>query len=190
MHPITNVMPNEQWQLVLEFAGEEHRLFDSSVARLEKGWPELAYPNKLKNLKFSLHWVSWPGGRILDSGYLYSKSKPVSAEVLANQVLRLGYKNQASTSVHSSHHVYGVYLYPYRERPFEVGESIGGGHSEMGGSRSYSLAELLAWPEWKLNLELSGCAWAIPLVEEASTERELLRTLVKQVCLREGASGA
>lgn len=132
MLPLTNVMPNEQWQLVLEFAGEEHRLFDSSVARLEKGWPELAYPNKLKNVTFSDRGISWPGGRTLDSHYLYSKSKPVSAEVLAKQVLRLGYKNQAPTSEHPTHHVYGVYLYPYRKQQFEVGESIGGGHGEMG----------------------------------------------------------
>jgi hypothetical protein len=190
MHRLTSVIPNEQWQLLLEFSGEEHRLFDSSVARLEMGWAELAYPNKLKNLTFSDHSVSWPGGRTLDSGYLYSKSEPVSAELLASQVLRLGYKNQAPTSAHSSHHVYGVYLYPYRRQPFEVGESIGGGHGETGASRSFSLAELLAWSDWKLNFELSGCAWAISLVEQAFAERELLRSLVKQICFREGVGGA
>lgn len=190
MHYLINVMPNEQWQLVLEFAGEEPRLFDSSVAIVEKGWSELAYPNKLKNLTFGDHYVSWPGGHILDSDFLYSKSKLASPTVLANQELRLGYKNQAPTTVHSSHHVYEVSLYPYRKQLFDVGESIGGGHCEMGGTSSYSLAELLAWPEWKITFELAGCAWAIPLVEEASSERELSRTLVKQVCFREASSGA
>lgn len=190
MPSLTNVVPNEQWQLVLEFANNEHRLFDASIARIEKGWAELAYPNKLKNLTFDERGVSWPGGRALNTQYLYSKSKPINLEGLANQVLRLGYKNQAPTSVHPSHHVYCVYLYPFRKQPFEVGESIGGGHCEMGGSSSYTLSELLAWPEWKRYFELSGCAWAIPLVEEASEQEVLLRTLVKQVCVREGAHGA
>lgn len=190
MPSLTNVVPNEQWQLVLEFSGKEHRLFDASTARVENGWTEFAYPNKLKNLTFNENGVSWPGGRALNSRYLHSKSTPINPESLARQVLRLSYKNQAPTLSHQSHHFYGVYLYPFREQPFEVDESVGGGHCEMGGSASYGLPELLAWPEWKRHFELSGCAWAIPLLEEASGERELLRTLVKQVCLREGAHGA
>lgn len=190
MPTLVDVVPNEQWQLLLEFADGEHRIFDASVARVEKGWAELAYPDKLKHLSFDARGVSWPGGRTLDAAYLHAKSRPIGPDALANQVLRLGYRNQAPTSVHPSHHVYGVYLYPFRGQPFEVGESIGGGHGDMGGSASYGLLELLAWPEWKHHFELSGCAWAAPLVQAMPAERELLRTLVRQVCLREGERGA
>ena len=189
MPSLVNVVPNEQWQLVLEFAGEGHRLFDAAIARTEKGWAEFAYPNKLKNLTFTSEQVIWPGGRTLDARYLYAKSKPIQSQALRNQLLRLGYKNQAPTTVHASHHVYGVYLFPFSSQPFSVGESIGGGHGELGGSASYSLSELLDWSEWKHHFELSGCAWAVALVEEARTESDLLRTLVKEVCSREGAHG-
>lgn len=190
MPPLTSVIPNEQWQLMLEFGGNEHRIFDASIARVEKGWTELAYPNKLKNLTFNEQGTSWPGGRTLGSDYLYSKSKPIEPEALANHVLRLSYKNQAPDPVHPSHHVYGVYLFPFREKAFEVGESIGGGHGEMGGSTSYSLSELLAWPGWQQHFTLSDCAWAIPLVLGEPEQQELVRTLVKQVCVREGAIDA
>jgi len=186
MPTLTNVIPNETWQLALEFEGREIRLFDASIARTEKNWPELAYPHKFKHLTFDAYQVSWPGGRVLDAAYLYEKSKPIEGWALQSQVLRLGYKNQAPTSQHASHHVYGVWLCPFRERAFELGESIGGGHADMGGSCGFSLAELRVSPDWKDHFALSDCAWAVPLVETATDERTLLNTLIKEICRRAG----
>ena len=184
MPSLTNVIPNETWQLALEFDGQEIRLFDASIARAEKDWPELAYPHKFKHLTFDAHQVSWPGGRVLDAGYLYEKSKPIEGGALQRQVLRLGYQNQAPTPQHASHHVYGVWLCPFRDRPFELGESIGGGHADTGGSAGFNLAGLRALPDWQHHFALSDCAWAVPLVEAATDERALLNTLVKEVCRR------
>lgn len=187
---LLRVVPNEQWQLVLEFASQGFRLFDASIARVDKGWSEFAYPNKLKNLTFTEREVLWPLGRSLSARYLLSKSKPLTAAALENQVLRLGYKNQAPTPTHPTHHVYGIHLYPFRREPFEIGESIGGGHAEMGGSQSYDLSALLASTDWKTQFELSGCSWAIPLVQQSANESALLVTLITETCRREGAAGA
>lgn len=83
------------------------------------------------------------------------------------QWLRLGYKNQAPTLKHSTHHVYEVGLYPSNtETPFILSESIGGGHAEMGGSAILSIAGLLDREGWKEHFTLSGCEWAISLIEE------------------------
>ena len=186
MPTLTNVIPNETWQLALEFEGQEIRLFDASIARTEKDWPELAYPHKLKNLTFDARQVCWPGGRILDAAYLYEKSKPIEGWALQRQVLRLGYKNQAPTSRRVSHHVYGVWLCPFRERAFELGESIGGGHADTGGSSGFSLAGLRASQDWQHHFDLSDCAWAVPMVEVASEQATLLNALVREVCRRAG----
>ena len=110
---------------------------------------------------------------------------------LESQSLRVAYKNRAPTPEHQSHHVYGVYLAPFSAEPFQAGESIGGGHAEMGGSQSYTLAALLARPKWRHHFELSGCTWAVPLIEAGShNERALLDALVNEVCRREGAAAA
>lgn len=190
MPTLLGVVPNEQWQLVLAFAGEGHRLFDASTARADKGWNEFAYPDRFKNLTFDEHEVRWPGGRVLDAAYLHARSRPIDPASLPHQVLRMGYQNQAPTPAHPSHHVYGVYLYPFRQRPFEVGESIGGGHGEMGGSASHDLQSLRAWPGWKQDFELAGCGWAIVPIEQACDEQVLLRELIRRICEREGAPRA
>ncbi len=184
-HRISFVLPNEKWELVIEFE-DGHRLFKASVAREEFDWQELAYPNKLKNLLYTEQQIEWPGGRILTADYLYGKSAPLPPESLQFEPLRLGYENQAPTDKHPSHHVYCVYLYPFHEKPFAIGESIGGGHAEMGYSVNYTLAELKAMPDWERHFDLSGGAWAIPLVSEAVDSVALLKHLVKEICKREG----
>lgn len=184
-HRICFVLPNEKWELVIEFE-DGHRIFDASIAREEFDWQELAYPHKLKNLVYTERQVEWPGNRILGAEYLYEKSVPVALESLQFENLRLDYQNQAPTDKHPNHHVYCVYLYPFHEKPFAIGESIGGGHAEMGYSVNYTLAELLALPDWKKHFELSGGAWAIPLVSQANDSVELLKHLVKDICQSEG----
>lgn len=184
-HRISFVLPNEKWELVIEFE-DGHRLFKASIAREEFDWQELAYPHKLKNLLYTEQQVEWPGGRILKSDYLYKKSVPLPPESLQFETLRLGYENQAPTDKHPSHHVYCVYLYPFHDKPFAVGESIGGGHAEVGYSMNYTLAELKAMPDWERHFDLSGGAWAILLVSDATDSGALLKHLVKEICQREG----
>lgn len=186
-HRICFVLPNEKWELVIEFE-DGHRIFKAFIARDEFDWQELAYPNKLKNLVYTEQQVEWPGNRILGAEYLYEKSLPVAPESLQFENLRLGYQNQAPTDKHLNHHVYCVYLYPFHEKPFAIGESIGGEHAEMGYSANYSLAELKAMPDWKKHFELSGGAWAVPLVSNANEPEALLRLLVAMVCQREGGT--
>jgi hypothetical protein len=184
-HRICFVLPNEKWELVIEFE-DGHRLFKASIAREEFDWQELAYPHKLKNLVYTEQQVGWPGNRILGAEYLYENSVPIALESLQFENLRLGYQNQAPTDKHPNHHVYCVYLYPFHEKPFAIGESIGGGHAEMGYSANYNLAELLALPDWEKHFELSGGAWAVPVVSNANERKDLLRVLVEMVCQREG----
>ena len=186
-HRICFVLPNEKWELVIEFE-DGHRLFKASIAREEFDWQELAYPHKLKNLVYTEQQVGWPGNRILGAEYLYENSVPVALESLQFENLSLGCQNQAPTDKHPNHHVYCVYLYPFHEKPFAIGESIGGGHAEMGYSANYNLAELLALPDWKKHFELSGGAWAVPLVSNANEREDLLRVLVEMVCQREGGT--
>jgi hypothetical protein len=58
----------------------------------------------------------------------------------------------------------------------------------MGYSVNYTLAELLALPDWKKHFELSGGAWAVPLVSSANEPKALLKQLVEMVCQREGGT--
>jgi hypothetical protein len=183
---LKRVVPNESWQLVIEFDGGEHRLFDASVAREEMGWPALAYPNRLKHFFYDASSVTWPGIGDVTAAYLHQKSVPLGADRLERQVLRLSYKNQAPTDTHPTHHVYEVCIFPFSRRLFSVGESIGGGHGEMGGSRELDLAELLAWPEWKRHFERSGATWAIPLVDANPDDSTVLSdALTQAICARE-----
>lgn len=147
MPRLLRVVPNEQFQLILELADEGFRVFDGAVARKEKGWGNFLYPQIIKNPSLSEDGVAWPGSRSLDAACLMSASQPIAPPALKNQVLRMGYRNQAPTPQHLSHHVFGVNLDPFARQPFELEESIGGGHAEMGGAMRYSLAELRHYRE-------------------------------------------
>ena len=47
--------------------------------------------------------------------------------------------------------------------------------------------ELLAWPDWKRHFRLSGCDWAILIVEAHGDEpMKLSDLLVREICRREG----
>lgn len=179
------VLPNENWELVIEFE-DGYRLFKASVAWEEFDWQELVYPQKLKNLLYTKRQIEWPRARVLSADYLYEKSIPVDLQSIQFEHLRVSYQNQAPTEKHPNHHVYCVYLYPFNEKPFSIGESIGGGHADTGYSVNYSLEELLALPEWERHFDLSGCAWAVPLLSKPSESTELLKHLVALVCQREG----
>jgi len=184
---LKRAFPNEQFQVVLEFVGAGCRIFDTSVLCKDKGWHKLAYPQNMKRFTVSENGIFWPDGGKVEASYLYERSKPISQEQLENQVIRLSYKNQAPTSEDKNHHVYGVFLAPFSSKPFRVGESIGGGMADRGGGYDLSLAELLAWPEWKRHFKLSGCSWAAVLVESLDSKSEqLFQSLIGEACMRNG----
>jgi hypothetical protein len=163
---LVKAIPNENWEITIEFEGNEFRLFKASIARSEKGMSFLAYPQKFKAFTVMPTSIKWASGGELDSEYLYKKSVPIDKEHADKQILQLEYKNQAPTKSHETHHVYGVYLKPYNEfRPFILGESIGGGHGEMGHDEVFSLEEMLKNKNWREHFSLSGCEWAIPIIE-------------------------
>jgi hypothetical protein len=178
---VRRAVPTETWDLVLEFDDGEIRLFDGSIARVERGWPELGHPQEFKQVTVTASGVAWPRDRSLSTAFLRERSVPVSGHRLAAQHLRVSYQNRAPTPEHPTHHVYGFYLHPFADAPFALGESIGGGHAETGGSRSFTLPALRAWPEWQEHLTLAGCPWAIPLVATAADQQSLLDILVAEI---------
>jgi hypothetical protein len=184
---LIRVVPTERWQLALEFSSGEMRVFDCSVARLqrerpERDWTALASPEKFKHLGFDTARVWWPGGKALEADYLFAASTPLSGRDRENQLLRVAYRNQAPTREHPAHHVYYVCVVPFGARPFLIGESINGGHGELGGSTSLGLAELRGRRGWEAHFELSGCGWAVPLI--GADERASVDALVREVCRR------
>src|SRR4051812_23040686 len=110
-HPLKRAVPNEQWQMILEFAGPERRLFE--VAGLYARWPQLAFPQHLMQFAVTPDAISWKVGGRVDADYLYENSRPLGRAELEDEVLLLGYKNQAPSDEHQNHHVYGVYLAPF-----------------------------------------------------------------------------
>jgi hypothetical protein len=188
---IRQVVPDEQWQLAIEFwTGEfrasEFRLFRADKAHRPEGFDALAYPTVFKMLTYDAAAVRWTGIGAIDAATLYLKSAPMSEDQLRRHVLRVGYHNRAPTTEDPAHHVYGVYLTPFDPAPFCLGESIGGGHAERGGSQSYGLAELRARPDWQGFFELSGCDWAIPIVQDGGDIDVILDRLIRAICARGG----
>ena len=183
---IRRVVPDEQWHLTIEFAAGEFRQFAADKAHRPEGFDALAYPNVFKKLTYDAAAVRWAGIGAIDAATLHRESTPMSAEQLRRHVLRVGYHNRAPTTEDAAHHVYGVYLTPFDPAPFCLGESIGGGHAERGGSQSYGLTELRARPDWQGFFELSGCDWAIPIVQDGDDLDALLDRLVRAICARGG----
>jgi hypothetical protein len=184
---LRRAVPNEQWQMILEFDGPEYRLFDTSILCEEKGWHRLAYPQNLKRFTVTPDSICWENDGVVGAKYLYRKSTPLPRSSLEYQVLRLSYKNQAPTPEHKLHHVYGVYLSRFSNKPFRICESIGGGIAERGGEQDFSIQALMLWLLWKQHFELSGCSWAVSLLESLVGEPDrLLDLLVSEACLRNG----
>ncbi|SHN37831.1 hypothetical protein [Chitinophaga sp. CF418] len=92
---------------------------------------------------------------------------------LPNEYTAISFKNQAPTTEDKTHHEYYFYIHPLNHgKPFMLGESIGGGHAERGGSITLSLEELLQYNNWKEHLEKSDCAWAIEVIEQYQPDIE------------------
>lgn len=191
---LKRAVPNERWQLILEFDDGAFRLFEMRSVREEKGWAQLAYPQHAKRFTLAPDAISWPAGGTVDIGYLLRHSVSVAPAALEHEYLRLCYKNQAPTPEDAHHHVYEVEIGRFSSKPFRLGESIGGGHAERGGSKTCTLAELLDWPGWREHFELAGCGWAIALVEPLGLDPQLLANtldlMVLEACRTNGLPAA
>ncbi|PQP00810.1 hypothetical protein C5614_04410 [Massilia phosphatilytica] len=184
---LKRAVPNERWDLVLQFDEQEYRLFPVSILYWERDWKKLAYPQHMKRFMLTSDAICWDDIGTVDAAFLYDRSIPIEPEKLDWEVLRLGYKNQAPTPEDKHHHVYGVFLARFGRQPFKLDESIGGGMAERGRGHDYSLHELLLAPEWKQHFVLSGCSWAIPIIESHVDEPErTMDLLVHEACLRNG----
>ncbi|GAA4346386.1 hypothetical protein [Kangiella taiwanensis] len=186
MKRILNIVPNENWQLIIEFIGSEYRLLNTYLPRDEFNWGDLAYPQHMKRYVFTPEKIIWEFGGELNAEYLYEKSVKVDKKDLESEYLRLGYKNQAPTKEDKRHHVYYVYLRPFTKQLFSLGESIGGGHAERGGGRAYSYEELLLDSQWQQHFELSGCSWAIPIIKRQGDRSSVMADLIDEARYRNG----
>ena len=188
---LQRAVPNERWQMILEFDDGTFRLLDVGGVRRDTGWEKLAYPQHAKRFTLASDAISWPAGGTVDMAYLLRHSTPMERSALEYEELRLCYQNRAPTPAHARHHVYEVAIARFSSKPFRLAESIGGGHAEQGGSSTFSFAELLACPWWREHFELAGCGWAVPLVDMSGADPEaMLDRLVDEACRRNGLPDA
>ncbi|MFK7803942.1 MAG: hypothetical protein AB8G95_20075 [Anaerolineae bacterium] len=183
---INRAIPNELWEIILEFNSGEHRIFKASIAKNEIEGEFLSSPLKFKSFSFTPNHILWGNSYQLTATYLHEKSDPITPEKLARQYLGLGSKNRAPTNEHPTHHVYIVGMFPFNAKAsFSIGESIHGGHGDTGGSRSYSLAQLLNKEDWRADFERADCSWAVPIIEKSAAQDQqtefLLDTLAAEL---------
>ena len=184
---LRRVIPNERWELLLEFDGGEWRLFRLADVYEEMGWATLVNPLRAKDLHAGAGGVHWTTGERADAAFLHARSTPLAPAQARWQSMTVGMRNRAPTAQHASHHVYGVVLLPFAEQVLSLGESINGGHAEMGGSRDYTVAELLASEGWREHFRLADADWAIPFVEGHPQDRwAVVDALVPELCRRAG----
>ncbi|MFC7521572.1 hypothetical protein ACFQS6_18865 [Xanthomonas populi] len=73
------------------------------------------------------------------------------------------------------------------EKPFWLEQSIRGGHAERGGCSMLALHELEGWQGgWRAEVTNAGCAWVIPLLEEALRSGDA-RTAIDAILARVNA---
>ena len=180
---LKRVIPNESWQLIMEFDNNEFRLFTVALLYKIPDYSFLAFPNQLKGFTYDAHRITWKNGTVLDHHILYAYSKAVALEDLTTHWLCLGSKNQAPTAKHLTHHVYEVSLCPFNiDKPFMLSETIGWGYADKGGSVNLSIAGMLDRKNWMEHFLLAGCNWAPSIIERFKDEPILLiDRLVKEV---------
>jgi hypothetical protein len=196
---LQRVFPNESWNLIIEFSNGEF----GRIGRAAMG-PEfdfLSHPQKFRSFVFNQDFVEWLPIAKQDTGYyagrniwkrtarissqtLYERCEKINHSQTQNELLCLSAKNQAPTQQHASHHEYSVYIRPFNLwQAFSLGETIG--NAQFGGGIDYSLPQLLSKPNWKEHFTLSGCEWAIPIIEEnKNSAREIMIKLAQEVSRR------
>ena len=180
---IKKVTPTEQWELIIELSNSKY-LIIKTESMYDKGYDFLAYPNQLKAFTYDDKKITWKNGKSISINEIKEFAKTTSLDEIKNKNLRINYKNQAPTKQHKSHHVYGVYLYPFK-RQINIGESIGGGHAERGGSVTLSITELLNHKDWENHFLKSDCEWAIRIIKSSkNSEEKIFDELIKGICTR------
>ena len=183
---IKRVIPIDFYELIIQFEDSTYRIFSPEKNKLYDTYSFLAYPNKLKSFAYRAEEIKWRNGVCFDKTFIYQNSEAVDFGDLRTKSITAGFRNQAPTDQHSTHHEYRFSIQPfYPEKPFVLSESIGGGHAEMGGSIAYSPEELLSNTYWKEHAEKSGCAWIIDIIEQNQPDIEkTIDLLVGEICQR------
>lgn len=186
MKNIISITPIDYYELIIEFENGEFKSFSPEKLKLYEQHDFLAYPNKLKSYKYDNNQVTWYNNFHLDKEYLYQNSKLLEPEQLERNGLSISSKNLAPTDRHTSHHVYYFMIYPFKnEKQFVIGESIGGGHGEMGGCGSFDLKEILGSPELINHFTLSDCFWVYEIMKTNEIDtKDVLNKIVLEVCKR------
>ncbi|PKV13732.1 hypothetical protein [Xanthomonas prunicola] len=84
------------------------------------------------------------------------------------KVVEISQRNNAPSANDPTHDVSVFSIAVDSDKPFWLEQSIRGGHAERGGCTMLALHELDAWPgDWRADVTKAGCAWVIPLLEEA-----------------------
>lgn len=142
----------------------------------------LAYPNQLKAFSFNSNEVEWKNGVTLDLATVILKSRVVEISEIKNEYITMGQENIAPTEQDKKHHVYYVTLYPFSDKPFMIGESIGGGHGERGGCTILTFEKLKETKSWKEHFKNSGCDWAVTVIEKPDAMvQEIIEELVNGI---------
>jgi hypothetical protein len=186
MKDIKSIIPIDYYELIIEFENSEFKCFSPEKLKLYEKRDFLAYPNKLKSFKYDQNQIIWYNNFHLDKKYLYQNSILLEQDQLERNGLSISSKNHAPTDKHPSHHVYYFMIYPFKnEKQFVIGESIGGGHGEMGGCASFDLKEILESPELINHLTLSNCSWVYEIMKANSFDtKDVINKLVLEVCIR------
>lgn len=200
-HTIKKVIPADRYGLLVEFESAGLRVFQPrhyfQQQEPEGQYDFLALPPKFRHLIWDAHQVHWPavtdreqiwGGHniwpfelTLSADQLYELSEPFPDAQLKFVAYPVSMKNRAPTDQDARHHVFFVSLKPFSSQPFVIGESIGGGHGERGGSFVCSLAELYVRKNWRQHFEYSGCGWVVDLIENAVAMGTVQADLIQQL---------
>ena len=181
---ISNIVPIDFCELVIEFDSSELRIFPSDKSTLYEQYRFLGYPNQLKCFDYTTSAIKWHNGVSIDSRFLYDKSMATSIEKLKFKTLLVGSVNCAATDMDERHHVFGISILPFNiDQPFSLDESIGGGFGERGGSQLYAIEDLLKQTDWKVHFERSGCIWAAAIIEKFQSDHNIvIAAIIKEIC--------
>ena len=178
---ITNVLPIDFYELIIETDNNKKYLFNPSELNLYEKYKFLAYPDNLRNFELRESSIIWKEGYEIQLDKIGDTCKILSQPEVQNKMITIASKNNAPTEKHQTHHVYSIHLKPYNsEQLICLAESIHGGHGEMGGGHYYSIESLLQLGTWKEHMNKSGCTWAIEIIESEKSEREIVDKLVEE----------
>ncbi|RQP14773.1 MAG: hypothetical protein EAS52_16815 [Parapedobacter sp.] len=183
---IKSITPIDFFELAIAFSNGELKVFAPGKLKLYDQYNFLAYPNKLRAFTFTPRTITWFNGLSFGSDFIYDNSDEIAMELLVKKSVTIGFENQAPTKQHTTHHVYSFSIYPFKlEKQFVLGESIGGGHAEMGGCAFYSLNELIETPDYATHLKLANCSWVVEiLTANGSDWKSVLNDIIVEVCKR------